>query len=159
MGRHSSRCGAILMIRLYLDTCCYSRPSDDQTQLRVRRESEAILDILESAARGDLTIIGSDAVQDELNAIRDPDRRLGAIGLAAFSAEHVYLDEELRRRGETLERIGLRGYDSVHVACAEAAGADVLLTTDDAMIRRARRLQQQLAVRVANPVSWLEEIE
>jgi predicted nucleic acid-binding protein len=159
MGRHSCRCGAILMIRIYLDTCCYSRPSDDQTQLRVRRESEAILDILESAARGDLSIIGSDAVQDELAAIRDPDRQLGAKGLAAFSSEHVYLDEELRRRGGTLERIGLRGYDSVHVACAEAAGADVLLTTDDAMIRRARRLQNQLAVRVANPVSWLEEIE
>ncbi|WP_420127363.1 PIN domain-containing protein [Longimicrobium sp.] len=147
------------MIRVYLDTCCYSRPSDDQTQLRVRLESEAILDILERAARGEWTIIGSGAVQKELAAIRDPDRQVGAKGLAGYSAEHVYLDEAQHRRGEALERMGLRGYDSVHVACAEAGGADVLLTTDDALIRRARRLRQQLAVRVANPVSWLEEIE
>lgn len=147
------------MIRVYLDTCCYSRPSDEQTQLRVRLESEAILDILERAARGEWTIIGSSAVQKELAAIRDPDRQLGAKGLTGYSAEHVYLDETQHRRGEALERMGLRGYDSVHVACAEAAAADVLLTTDDALIRRARRLRQQLAVRVANPVSWLEEIE
>ena len=147
------------MIRVYLDTCCYSRPSDDQTQLRVMLESEAILDILERATRGDWTIIGSDAVQGELAAIRDPDRRLGAKDLAGYSAEYVHIDEDQRRRGEALERMGLRGYDSVHIACAEAASADVLLTTDDALIRRARRLQHKLAVRVANPVSWLEEIE
>jgi hypothetical protein len=147
------------MIRVYLDTCCYSRPSDDQTQLRVRLESEAILDILERAIRGEWTIIGSGAVQAELAVIRDPDRQLAAKELAGYSAEHVYLDEDRHERGKALERMGLRGYDSVHVACAEAAGADVLLTTDDALIRRARRLQHQLAVRVANPVSWLEEIE
>lgn len=147
------------MIRLYLDTCCYSRPSDDQTQLRVMRESEAILDTLERATRGEWTIIGSDAVQQELAAIRDPDRRIGAESLAGFAGEHVHLDEDQHRRGEALERMGLRGYDSLHIACAEAAGADALLTTDDALIRRARRLQHHLAVRVANPVSWLEEIE
>lgn len=147
------------MIRVYLDTCCYSRPSDDQTQLRVRLESEAILDILERATRGEWTIIGSGAVQAELAVIRDPDRQLGAKELAGYSAEHVDPDEDQHRRGEALERMGLRGYDSLHVACAEAAGADVLLTTDDALIRRAWRLQHQLTVRVANPVSWLEEIE
>lgn len=141
------------MTRLYLDTCCFSRPSDDQTQLRVKLESEAIVDILERAARGEWTIIGSDAVQEELSAIRDPDRRLGAEGLSGFSAEHVHVDEDLRQRGRALERIGLRGYDSVHVVCAEVAGADALLTTDDTLVRRAQRLQHDLKVRVVNPLT------
>ena len=33
-------------MKLYLDTCCYNRPFDDQTQERIHLESEAILTIL-----------------------------------------------------------------------------------------------------------------
>ena len=32
-------------MRVYLDNCCYSRPFDDQSQLRVRLEIEAKLEI------------------------------------------------------------------------------------------------------------------
>lgn len=147
------------MIRVYLDTCCFSRPSDDKRQLRVKLESEAILDIIERTVRGEWTLIGSEAVQEELAAIADPRRRMSAEGLAGFAAEHVGVDKDRKRRAGALERMGIRGYDSLHVACAEAAGADVLLTTDEALIRRARRLQHQLSVRVANPVFWLEKLE
>lgn len=158
MGRLTRRPGAP-MIHLYLDTCCFSRPSDDHARPRVRLESEAILGILERVVQGEWTLVGSDVVQEEIAAIRDPDRRASAQGLAGFSSEHVGVDEDRQCRGEALERMGVRGYDSLHVACAEAAGADVLLTTDHALIRRAGRLRHQLAVRVANPVSWLEELE
>jgi hypothetical protein len=144
-------------MRVYLDTCCFSRPLDDQEQLRVKLETEAIIDILENAARGDLTIIGSDALQAELAANGDPDRRLGAEELAGFAKEHVRTNEDVLRRGQSLERMGFGVYDSLHVACAEAAGADVLLTTDDALIRRARRLQHEVGIRVANPLTWLKE--
>lgn len=30
-------------MRVYLDNCCYNRPFDDQTQLKVRLETEAKL--------------------------------------------------------------------------------------------------------------------
>ena len=146
------------MIRLYLDTCCFNRPFDDQKQLRVRLESQAILLVLESVTRGAWALVGSDAVDAEI-AIRDPKRRRRVMNLADAETEHVSVDADRIRRQRLLEAMGFGGYDSVHIACAEAAGANVLLTTDDALVRRARRLQHQLAVRVANPVSWLEEIE
>ena len=146
------------MRRVYLDTCCFNRPFDDQEQLRVRLESRAILIVVESVLRGDCALIGSDAIDAELAAIRDPKRRRRVMKLARAATEHVSIDAGGSRRQQLLEGMGFGVYDSVHIACAEAAGADVLLTTDDALIRRARRLQHQLAVRVANPVSWLEEI-
>lgn len=34
------------MTKIYLDTCCLNRPFDDQTQERIRLESEAVLAIL-----------------------------------------------------------------------------------------------------------------
>jgi predicted nucleic acid-binding protein len=53
--------------------------------------------------------------------------------------------------------LGFTGFDALHVACAEAGGADVLLTTDDGMTRKARRLAREVFVRVVNPLTWLEE--
>ena len=145
------------MIRVYLDTCCFSRPLDDQEQLRVKLETDAVLDILEHCARGEWTLIGSAAVKTELAAIGNYARRLGAEELAAFAMEHVTMDAEFLRRGEILERMGFGVYDSLHVACAEAATADVLLTTDDGLVRRARRMQHEVGIRVANPLTWLKE--
>ncbi len=145
------------MIRVYLDNCCLSRPLDDQAQDRVRLETEAISQIFDHVVRGLWTLIGSDALDAEIAAIRDPDRRRSVEILVSNATEHVHFSPDRIRRGELLESMGFRGYDSLHIACAEAAGADVLVTTDDALLRRARRLQGELAIRVANPLTWLKE--
>jgi predicted nucleic acid-binding protein len=144
-------------MRIYLDTCCFSRPLDDKSQLRVKLESEAILHILDYATRGEWTIIGSDALKTEISAIRNAERRLAAEALVGYATDYVHASPERLNRGATLERIGFGVYDSIHLAYAEAAGADVLLTTDDALVRRARRLSNEVGVRVANPLTWLKE--
>ncbi len=41
------------------------------------------------------------------------------------------------------------------MACAEAAACDYLLTCDDPMVRKARRMA--LTLRVENPLVYLEE--
>lgn len=33
------------MIRIYLDNCCFNRPYDDQSQIKIQLESEAKLEI------------------------------------------------------------------------------------------------------------------
>lgn len=144
-------------MRIYLDTCCFSRPLDDRSQLRVQLEAEAILHILDHAARGEWTIIGSDAVSMEISAIRNVERRLAAEGLVGYTTDYVHASPESLNRGGMLERMGFGVYDSIHLAYAEASGADVLLTTDDALVRRARRLCNEVGVRVANPLIWLKE--
>jgi hypothetical protein len=63
------------MIRVYLDTCCFSRPLDDQEQLRVKLETAAILLAFGYVDRGRWTLIGSDALDAEISGIRDPERR------------------------------------------------------------------------------------
>jgi predicted nucleic acid-binding protein len=54
-------------------------------------------------------------------------------------------------RARALERLGLRGLDALHVAPAEAGGADLLITTDDRIIRRAARVVRDLHVRLVTP--------
>ncbi|HEX2077623.1 MAG TPA: PIN domain-containing protein [Longimicrobium sp.] len=146
------------MTRVYLDTCCLNRPFDDQSQERIRLESEAVLRILDHIERGEWEMIGSDAIDVEAAANPDLERRRRVQVVADTATEHIHVNPDRTQRAGALEGMGLRGYDSLHVACAEAAGADILLTTDDAFVRRARRLQHELRVRVANPVQWLKEV-
>ena len=61
-------------------------------------------------------------------------------------------------RSEALESLGFKHYDALHIACAESGGADVLLTTDDRMVRLAKRHSTQLQVPVENPYTWLQKI-
>ena len=60
-------------------------------------------------------------------------------------------------RAEKLQKLGFKAVDSLHVACAEKANCAVLLTTDDQLLRVARRNANHLQVKVMNPVDWLRE--
>jgi hypothetical protein len=59
-------------MKIYLDTCCLSRPFDDQTQERIKLESEAVLVVLARFERGDWEWFGSDVLMDEIDQMRDP---------------------------------------------------------------------------------------
>lgn len=145
------------MLRLYLDTCCLNRPFDDQSQERVRAESRAVLLILANVVRGSWELIGSEVVDQEIAKIRDLGLRRRVRRLARPRTAHVVVERDHTLRGTTLEALGFSTFDALHIACAEAAGADVLLTTDDAMLRRSRRVRSAMHVRVANPATWLHE--
>jgi predicted nucleic acid-binding protein len=48
--------------------------------------------------------------------------------------------------------------DRIHIACAEEAGADVFLSTDDRLVRAAKRQQEATKVEIENPLTWLQSI-
>ena len=48
--------------------------------------------------------------------------------------------------------------DALHVASAEASGADVFLSTDDRQIRRVARRLGHTRIPVFNPLSWVKEL-
>ena len=145
------------MIRIYLDTCCLNRPFDDQTQDRVRAEAKAVLMILEGVSRGRWDSVHSEAVDLEAMAMKDWSRRMRVKRMARAGTTRVWIGDDIVRRGHAVESLGFSRFDALHVACAEAAGADMLLTTDDSMVRRAQRFRDRLPVRVDNPLTWLQE--
>jgi predicted nucleic acid-binding protein len=54
-----------------------------------------------------------------------------------------------------LIELGFKFYDALHLAFAEAGGADVFLTTDDRLLRKAQQYKNSITVTVENPVIWL----
>jgi predicted nucleic acid-binding protein len=52
-------------------------------------------------------------------------------------------------------QLGFKFYDALHLAFAEAGGADIFLTTDDRLLRKAQQYRDSIKVTVGNPVIWL----
>ena len=69
------------------------------------------------------------------------------------------LTAALFARGSALELLGFKPADALHVAAAEEAGADVLLSCDDRFCRAAQRNAKRLRVSIQNPLRWLNEVE
>ena len=57
-----------------------------------------------------------------------------------------------------LEALGFGAFDALHIACAESAGADVFLTTDDSLRRRASREASKMGIPIENPAKWYAEV-
>ena len=141
--------------KIYLDTCCLSRPFNDQTPIRIRQETEAIETILKNFSTGDWSWIVSAALTFEIDNNRDVSQRDEMKSQMADAYINVSISEIEIARGRDLEKLGFKRLDALHLACAEKGNADVFLTTDDRLLRRAKRLSSKLRVRVENPYEWL----
>ncbi len=146
-------------MRVYFDVCCLGRPTDDQSQARIRAEAEAVEGILFHVRLGEVELMSSEALQDEVRRNPSPERRLEAEYLLSLASVTVEVDAAVRQRSRELAALGYGKFDAVHLAAAESGGADVLLTTDDGFIRRAARGVGKPLVPVRNPLSWFEERE
>ena len=86
-----------------------------------------------------------------------PERRFENVALLAFASETIQVSSEIRVRARQFQAAGFGPFDALHLACAEAARVDVLLTTDDGFMRKASRGDGRPRVAVRNPLSWSRE--
>ena len=147
---------SIEMKLVYFDVCCLNRPFDDQTQVRIRLESEAVLLLLQAVQDGRLQMASSTAIEYENANNPDRQRHQAVLDLLRLATRTVEITDREERRARSLTNEGLGAYDALHVACAESVGADVLLTTDDGLQRWANRKLGK-SLQVSNPVDWLRE--
>jgi len=145
-------------MRIYLDVCCLNRPFDDQAQDRIRLEAEAVLLILNRIHSGSWRLIGSEVIDFEIDQSRDLQRADRVRQVAGIAHRIVRVGEKEVHRAEQLEEMGFREFHALHLACAESAGADVFLSTDDRLLRLAYRVAAKLGLRVANPLEWISEV-
>lgn len=145
------------MMKIYLDNCCYNRPFDDQTQERIHLESEAILTILKRGEIGVYQIIGSDILRLEIERMSDGVKKQRVKELYQVASMSISYSEEIKdRAAEIVSTSKIRNFDSLHIASAEAAGVDVLITTDDKLEKMAAKLN--LKIKVMNPLKFAWEV-
>jgi predicted nucleic acid-binding protein len=146
-------------MKIYLDVSCLNRPFDDQNQTRIRLEGAAIGAIFEQFDDGRWSQVSSEMARIEIAANPNRRRRVRVQLLLPDPDKIVILTPAMFDRGAELEKFGIKPADAMHVAAAESAGADVLLTCDDRLCKAGQRHRAQLRVPVRNPLDWLKEIE
>jgi predicted nucleic acid-binding protein len=141
-------------VRVYLDNCCFNRPFDDQSQVRIRLESEAKLHIQQRITQGELELAWS-YVLDYENAANPYEERMRAIaGWKRHATSDVKETPGILAKAKALQALGLKSVDALHVACAVAAGCDYFVTTDDLLLQRAPRVRE---IRITDPPTFIRE--
>jgi predicted nucleic acid-binding protein len=144
-------------VRVYLDLCCLNRPFDDQRQIRIRLESEAVFAVLDQATRCEVVWLSSEAIELEASRNSDSERVDQILLIASHATETLPLTTDDFTRAERLATIGFGAFDALHIACAERGRADAFLTTDDRLLKLAGRNRDSLQLTVKNPLEWVRE--
>jgi predicted nucleic acid-binding protein len=140
---------------IYLDVCCLNRPFDDWRPDRIRLEGQTILDIFKQFYLGKWKLVNSETIEAELKRMSNLDKLNKIRELLEVAEIKIILNDEIDRRSQEIEKLGFALYDSFHIACAEYARTDTLLTTDDRLLRKAIKYSHLLRVKIDNPVTWL----
>lgn len=141
---------------LYLDLNCFNRPFDDQNQDRIAQETTSVLVILQRIIDGVDQLVWSAILDFENSQHPLVDRRMEIARWAHYAVITIAVNQRIATRASEFTAAGFRPLDAAHLACAETAVCDRLLTCDDQMIRKAQSIH--LAFRVQNPRDYLQEI-
>lgn len=142
-------------MRVYLDNCCFNRPFDDQTQGRIRLETEAKLEIQQRIKDHRIELAWSYILDYENNANPFPNRfeaiaRWRNVAIVDLEESAIIL-----QHAREVMKYGLRAKDALHIACALVGQCDHFLTADDFLIKRMRGFS---AITVMNPTQFVVEV-
>lgn len=144
-------------VRIYLDNCSLQRPLDDQSQVRIQLEAQAVLGILALSQQGQVELVNSGALQYEIARTPDPQRRLFATEALQSASINVQFTDALVKRAKELEQVGVKPLDALHVASAEDAEAQYFCTSDDRLRKRLQAISS-LSVTVVTPLELIQEV-
>jgi len=136
---------------VYLDLCCFKRPFDDAADERIRREAEAVAEILGAAQAGTLRLVRSPAHDFENERNPREDRRLATRLWLDATTARVSATPVTGARARELAGLGFTPLDALHLAFAEQAAARWFVTTDDRLLKRAHAHRDRLRVAVLGP--------
>jgi predicted nucleic acid-binding protein len=137
---------------IYLDICCFNRPFDDQSQLLVRLQTEAKLDIQQSIREGKLALAWSAVLDLENSANTNTERSKIIDGWKSFAVIDIDLTPQIEAMAEEIADSGVKPMDALHVANAIAAGAAYLLTTDKQLLKK---MTADPRIHVIDPIDFI----
>ncbi|MDR2706124.1 MAG: PIN domain-containing protein [Planctomycetaceae bacterium] len=144
------------MTRIYLDNCCYNRPFDDQTQIKVAAETKAKLRIQQLIMDRTLELVVSFISRYENNKNPNLSNRNSIDEFFNYAVE--YIDNEqsgnIKQRTFEIMKYGIKVKDALHLACAIEAQCNYFVTTDSDFQK-----YRSVDIVICNPVGFLRILE
>ena len=141
-------------VRVYLDNCCYNRPFDNHGNMVVALEALAKLQIQAMMHEGKIEYVWSDILTCEVAENPFLERRESILSWAGNAVAYVRSTNEVLERGRELQKLGLKAKDALHVASAEIAHCDWLITTDRGLTKKIQTLGDMT---IGNPMSFITQ--
>ncbi|MCL2159801.1 MAG: hypothetical protein FWH48_10370 [Oscillospiraceae bacterium] len=143
------------MIKIYLDNCCYNRPFDDLTIPKNALEAKAVEDIIfKTVGRAKVKLYNSAAVDYELHEISEGNKKNQVEDLYdLLDLEYIEHSQEIENRVNELEKQKIHHMDAYHIAYAEKAEVDYLITTDKQMLKAGQ--QSDTKIKIINPIELI----
>ena len=144
-------------MRVYLDNCCFNRPYDSQSQMRISLETQAKLYVQESIRNQKIELVTSYMLRFE-NEQNPYEIRRQAIAEYIQNNTSVYIDydkmEEVVKEAKIILDTGIKQKDAIHVASAIIAGCDCFLTTDTRLLKyKTDKIVRE------NPIDFIQRME
>ena len=143
-------------MRIYLDNCCFNRPFDDQANIRIRLETEAKLYIQEKIINKEIELAWS-YILDYENRFNPFEERRDTIDRWKSRAI-VDIEEttDIIDNAQSIQRLGVKSKDALHVACSIEAKCEFFFSTDDILLKKLSGFDK---IKALNPLSFLTILE
>ena len=146
------------ILRIYFDNCCYNRPYDDQSQIRISLEAQAKIFIQNAIRYGKIELATSYILAYENNKNPHVDNRISISNfINDFTSVFIdidQVDEVILMAAEIMQSSGLKEMDASHIACAIKVECDYFLTTDDRVLK-----YHSDKIKIMNPIEFLKVLE
>jgi hypothetical protein len=143
-------------MKIYLDVCCLNRPFDELASDRIILEADAVLIVIKHCVSGEWELLGSSVIDYEIEQIPDPIKKDRVKKIASEATTIVEMGMDIENRARELVKDGFEPFDALHIASGEKGKADIFLTTDDNIIKKANKMRD-CRISVKNPLQWIME--
>lgn len=144
-------------MRVYLDMCCYNRPYDDQSQIKVSLETQAKLHIQDLIQKKHLELVTSYMLRYECGQNPYEMRRRA---IMQFVDTHATAYVGLERKDEIVSMAteimstGIKFKDACHVASAVYANCEYFISTDKRLLK-----YKTDQIKLVNPIDFVTGTE
>ena len=141
-------------MRIYLDSCCYNRPYDDQSNITNSLETQAKLVIQGRIRQNKYELCSSAVLYHEVDA--SPYVSQSDV-IRTFIQDYtsLYVGEEMKDKVESLAseimETGVMYYDACHVASAILAECDFFVTVDKKLLKYSSE-----EIKIISPVDFVK---
>jgi len=142
-------------MRVYLDNCCFNRPYDDQSQFKIRIESEAKLEIQEKVKNGLIELVWSFLLDYENSQNIDGQKQNEIYNFEKYSKIYFIGTNETEKISNKFYAMGIGKKDSIHLACAIETKSDYFITTDKGILNKKNLISE---ISILNPVDFIIQI-
>ena len=140
--------------RIYLDNCCFNRPYDDQSQQRVRFETQAKLYVQKMIFERKIELVWSYVLKFENSRNPFEAKKHAIMQWEKLSSLFITMSDEIVATAEIITKTGVKNTDALHVACAIAGKCQYFITVDKRLLS-----YRDERIIICNPIEFFNQIE